>query len=251
MVIYLYGPDAYRRTEKAKSILTEYEKKHSRLNIGRFDIEEKGAQEKCAEFLSNISLFEPTKLAVLSHIEDVDKKFNTVLKGLLDDAIITLVILAEKKLGKDWSWLQKAKLSQEFEHFEGAQYLAWAGREAETRGAKLDRTSLGALCEAYIDDSWGLITELEKIALGGVLGKHLSIPDFFPLVQRVKGGKSVSERLSALGYALEGEDPAAIFNVAASLADAGQKVVFADYDVMVKSGKLEYEEALTDFVLRA
>lgn len=249
MVIYLFGPDSYRRGEKLKEIVAEYEKKHSRLTVDRFDLEEEGAKENLAEFLASTSLFEPTKLAVVSGLETADKKFGDSLKLCLEDKNTTLVIVADKKLGKDFAWLQKAKLAQEFENLEGSQYFTWAEKQGEKFGTKLPSATLRALTEAFAGDSWGLVTELEKISLGGKFEGGLDIPEFFPLVQRIKGSGTLPQRLSALAHALDHEDPAAVFNVAASIASPEQKARFADYDVAVKSGKLEYEEVLLDLVI--
>lgn len=249
MVIYLFGPDSYRRGEKLREVVSEYEKKHSRLTIERFDLEEEGAKENLAEFLASTSLFEPTKLAVVSGLETTDKKFGDSLKLCLEDKNTTLVVVADKKLGKDFAWLQESRHAQEFEHLESSPYLAWAKKEAEKRGAKISPETLRLLRETYAGDSWGLITELEKISLGGKFEGGLDIPEFFPLVQRIKGSGTLPQRLSALAHALDHEDPAAVFNVAASIASPEQKVKFADYDVAVKSGKLEYEEVLLDLVI--
>ena len=100
----------------------------------------------------------------------------------------------------------------------------------------------------YEGDSWGAVTELIRLSLGGTSEAQFKTPDFFPLVQALKNA-SVSVRLPALTMALEREEPAAIFNVLAALVDFPTKQIMADYDVAIKSGKLEYEEALLGFVL--
>ena len=46
------------------------------------------------------------------------------------------------------------------------------------------------------------------------------------------------------------KEAAYIFNSLAYIAKGKDIVRMADYDVAVKSGNLEYEEALTDFVIR-
>jgi hypothetical protein len=62
-------------------------------------------------------------------------------------------------------------------------------------------------------------------------------------------GKEVSGRLRALETLLAQSDPAAkIFNILASQWKE-KTLQIADYDFAVKSGKLEYEEAVLDLVL--
>jgi hypothetical protein len=48
---------------------------------------------------------------------------------------------------------------------------------------------------------------------------------------------------------LENEDAAKVFNMAGGWAKGGNKIRMADYDVAVKSGKLEFADALADYVL--
>ena len=47
------------------------------------------------------------------------------------------------------------------------------------------------------------------------------------------------------------EEPVKIFNIMASLSRLPKELLqeFADYDVKVKSGKLDYEEVLVDLAL--
>ena len=87
------------------------------------------------------------------------------------------------------------------------------------------------------------------MALGGTSGASAFTPAFFPLIQTLKKPGNVRACLAALGYLLATEDPAAVFNVTASIADPNLTVQMADYDVLIKSGKLEYEEALTDLAV--
>ena len=65
----------------------------------------------------------------------------------------------------------------------------------------------------------------------------------------IKHKASLPARLSAMTKLLEREDAAKLFNVLASQVDVQDKNLMADYDVAIKSGRLEYEEVLTEFVL--
>ena len=68
----------------------------------------------------------------------------------------------------------------------------------------------------------------------------------------LKGGSSIGERLIALEKLIgeRGDDPARIFNgLAYQLKNAEEAQMYADYDIAVKAGKLEYEEVLLAIAL--
>ena len=69
------------------------------------------------------------------------------------------------------------------------------------------------------------------------------------ILTQLRGGM-VTKRLYALEKVFASQEPAAkIFNILA--AQAGELTPrFAEYDIEIKSGKLEYEEVLLDLVLR-
>ncbi len=269
MLIFLYGPDSYRRQQKLKALVSEYQKKHSVFTIEHFSLDEENDFERLKNFAGNVSLFDKSKLAVVHNAEEVGKEAAEFLKQFIDDKNTTLIITADDKLRrpltspggvgaptrgasgptKDFQFLlKKPVLAQEFEELKGTELINFIKKEAEARNIKLPTSNLQLLTSLYVGDTWGLINELEKIALGGKPEAEVQIPEFFASIQRLKRGP-LGLRLSALAYLLEEEDPAKIFNITAAVADPELKVKMADYDVAVKSGKLEYEEVLLDLVL--
>ena len=129
----------------------------------------------------------------------------------------------------------------------------------EKRGVKLktEDDALEFLRSRYEKDEWGLATELQKI---GTMGEGIrsrkeiepldaaETPNFFGLLGGLKSQR-LAERLTALERIFASREPAVkFFNV---LAYGGPEYLrrFAEYDVMIKSGKLEYDEALLDSVL--
>jgi hypothetical protein len=98
--------------------------------------------------------------------------------------------------------------------------------------------------------------DLEKLSALGVLidKKDLdkydleAAPNYWALLNGLKSS-DVKNRLYALEKLFSINDPAAkIFNIVA--AQAGDRIQHvAEYDLAIKSGKLDYEEALVDFVL--
>lgn len=250
MIVCLYGPDSYRRGQKIKALVSEYQKKHSAWTVEHFSLDEEGSFGRLKNFAGNVSLFDKSKLAVVHQVEEAGKEAADFLKEFLDDKNITIIITSDDKPTQDFAFLlKKPVLAQEFEELKGVPLANFIKKEAEKRNVKLSPSHFPLLTSLYVGDTWAIINELEKIALGGEPEEHLAMPQFFPLIQRLKGRWPLGEKLSALAYLLENEEPAAVFNVTASVADPELKVKMADYDVAVKSGKLEYEEVLLDLVL--
>ena len=172
-----------------------------------------------------------------------------VLKPVTNDTTTTLIVVSEKKLPKEFAFLGKEpNRAEEFDELAPAAVFTFIKKETDARGLKISDVDIKNAIAAYHNDTWTILNELEKIALGGKKESIVAAPQFFTLVQALKN-PSVAARLSALAYLLENEDSAAVFNVLAALAPPELKIKMADYDIAVKSGKLEYDEALTDLIL--
>ncbi|HEY4475349.1 MAG TPA: hypothetical protein VJB92_01325 [Candidatus Paceibacterota bacterium] len=251
MLICLYGSDSYRRSRKLNSIIKEYQEKHSTLSHDHFYLDQEKGFERLKNFTASQSLFDKAKLGIISGLEDDSKETKEFFKSFLENKTVTLIVIADKKPPKPFEFLIKPPaIAQEFEILKGAELLNFIKKEAEARAVKLSPANLSLLTSAFIGDTWSIVTELEKIALGGQMEMQAKTPEFFPLIQTIKNRRlPFGARLSALAYLLENEEPAAVFNVTASIADPEMKIKMADYDVAVKSGKLEYEECLLDLVI--
>ncbi len=249
--MYLYGPDAYRRSRALREkIFGPYLKKYPDGTIDRFDLSEEGEAARLKEFCGVQGLFAKVKLGIVTQVQEGEKECIQFLKTVLDDKATTLVIVAEKKLTKEFDFLLKEPVSSyEFNVPEGVQFISFLKKEAAELGLKISDTVALQVAEQFEGDSWGVITELQRLASGGAFEASANMPEFFPLVQTLKGTGPVSSRLKALWYVFETSDPAAVFNMLASLVSGSAKIKMADYDVAIKSGKLEYEEALLDFLL--
>lgn len=250
MLIFLYGPDAYRRALKAREIIQAFQKKYSSLAVERFHMDEDDSMARLKAFTANQSLFDKAKLAAIKSPEEAPKEFPAFLKTFAEDRALTMLISADKKLAKEFEFLTgKPSLSEEFPKPEPSALASFIKKEAARQGAKISVELLEALATTFQSDTWGIATEIQKIALGGAFDGRGTEPAFFPLLQTLKGGRSLGQKLSALTALIEEEEPAAIFNILASLADPALKIKMADCDALVKSGKIEYEEALLDLVI--
>lgn len=272
MIIFLYGPDGYRRLARKKELIAAFEKKHSGLGVGYFDMASDSKApplDAFAEFARGNALFENAKLAVIENAFDADaEKFAAILAPLGETKSTTVILSENAKPAKGFSFLLKAPVSAEkFEALEGGEWASFIGSEAGKLGLAPSPDAVRFLGTVHKGDSWALVTELQKLAAlvsgslpGGkaaaravdkgaldALGLEAA-PDYWMLLNGMKNfdGRvrlASLERLFALN-----DPPAKIFNILA--AQAGEKAPrMAEYDLAVKSGKLDYEEALLDMAL--
>jgi len=263
MIICLYGPDDYRRLQKKNEIVREFQKKNSALARDAFDFEEKDGAERCLEFLRSQSIFGEPKLVILEHAFEMEAgTLAKLLKPLAAEKTVTVLISENTKPVKTLAFLlEKPSLSQKFEKLEAAEQSVFITAEAKKRGMALGASAARFLGEVYGGDTWALVTELQKLsALAPSLDKKIiekkdlaaldleTAPNYWALLNGLKS-YDMKQRLSALEALFAINDPAAkIFNIMA--AQAGEKIPrMAEYDLAVKSGKLDYEEVLVDLAI--
>lgn len=261
MLVLLYGPDDYRRKQKNDELLAEFEKKHSRLGVGRFDMEAEDGFARFREFTRTRSMFEPFKFVALDNAYALTRKeYRDELRSLAGAKEVVVLISERERPPKGFEFLLRASkniLVQKFEHLTGKAWQAFIETEAGKRGAQFTGAALKFLGEAYQNDSWRLVTEIEKI---GLLGKktldqkdlaRLDIeiaPDFWELVGGFRAPR-LADRIAALERVFAANEPAGkVFNILA-YGDPQKLAAMAAYDTAVKSGKLDYEEVLLDFIL--
>lgn len=242
MLIVLFGPDTYRRNEKARAIVAAYEAKHLSSPIGHFDADAADEADRFEVFIRSLSLFASHRLGIVHGVPE-GAGWRDLLARAGAETTVTMLVVCDERPKK----LPKEAQAQEFARLEGRELTAFIRTEAEARGPSLTPDDAWSLAASY-EDTWGIVTELDRMALGGAAEARGAPPPFFPLVQALKG-QSVAGRLRALALGLVHEEPAKLFNVLAALVPGNAKIRIADYDVAVKSGKLEYEEVLLDFVL--
>lgn len=261
MLIYLYGTDAYRKRKKIRELVDRFQKKYSTLTVERFFVSDGDEVDGLLRnFAAAQSLFVTEKLGIIFGLDELKaievKPYAAILKPFLEDKQVHFLVVTDKKVPAALSFLtKKPAVVEVFESPKGVAFTSFIEEEATRCGAKISPAYVHALSEQYAGDSWGVVTHLEMMALGsstsltmnGAIDPSVRY-DFFPLVQSLKSPSSTT-RVSALSRLLEREDPAAVFNVFASLVSPAQKPLLADYDVAIKSGKLEYGEALLELIL--
>lgn len=258
MIIFLVGQDDYRRIEKKKAIVSEFRKKHSNLGAGSFSLSQEGSIEQFVEFVRGQSIFESAKLAVLEEVFEGDEDaLAPVLRDLAPRRGVTILIAEREKPPKKLNFLlEKPVLVEKFGPLGGLDWVRFVEGEAVRRGVRLSPESLSFLASAHQGDAWRCVTELEKLRwIGKSLEKReledlgLGVtPNFWSLLSGLRS-RRVGDKLLVLEQLFAKNEPAQkIFNIFAAFpgGDASQA---ARYDVAVKSGKLEYEEALLDLAL--
>lgn len=255
MIIFLYGPDSYHRRRKLREIIDRYRQKHSALTLEKFYLDDPAALEQLRDYLQTPSLFTVWKMAVVFDLftgGDLPAA-ETLLQEYLSQPTTVVVLSAEKKPPRNFSFLlDQPVFSQEFPMLAGVAWRRFVADYIKTRQLPLSPTLLEALAARYQGDCWGLVNEVEKLALAPNYqlprAPYAQNSALFDSIRELTRG-NVSVRLPLLEQLLRNEDPAKIFNLLTVAAPAGRQCTFADYDVAVKSGKLEYEEVLLAAVI--
>lgn len=222
------------------------------------------------DFLNQPSMFVDSKLAVVKGGGAVpraggEKEWAKVLKTYLKTPKTFILISDEKAPRSAFKFLLKEPAkSQTFLELEGSALEAFLKKESAERDISFNAQAWRFFC-SYIasqeERSWLAVNELEKLALVKfnqpislddlrlVIRWHVKEKPFLMAGQILRFG-DFREKLRALEQLfLQKEAPAYIFNSLAYQARGEVVLKLADYDVSIKSGGLEYEEALTDFVI--
>ena len=264
MLIFLYGADSYRRIQKLSEIVEAFRKKQSNLSYERFDLSDEEEFFKFQSFAGNRSIFDPVRLAVLDGFDKQSassagiKELKAILKTHFEAKDLVIVINSDKKPAAPFNaFLKPPTQVQEFPVLTDAEIASFIKKTAKALGFTIDTQTTHALIQTFGGNSWGIATELEKMTLANgqarpALSIHKPADNFFPLVNTLKYSRSLRDRLVALEVILSDrkDEPAKVFNMLVyRLRSQEEADVLADYDVAVKSGKLEYEEVLLDYAL--
>ncbi len=253
MIFFLYGKDDYRRQSRRRELISELRKKYPKLVLGKFDLASEEEALNFEEFAKGQSLFSEKKLAITENAFELnDKKAAELFKELSARKDLAVIISEKDKPGKALDFLAKLPTAEKFDNLEGAEWAAYARKLAKEEGAEMSPGAARLLFGLYLGNSWGLVTELKK--LSGLGKKTIEEKDveglgleraleYWPLLNSLKS-PNLEARLWALKkLSDQNEQAAKTFNIwAASAKNKAES--FAAYDVLIKSGKLEYEEAL-------
>jgi len=267
MIIFLYGLDSYRRQIKLNKIVEEYRQKHSGISLERFDLKEESEFERLKDFVGQMSIFGSNKLAVLKNIfEAKSEKMKEFLEDYFNSENLTILI-SENSIPEGFEGLlKKAFLTEKFDELNAEKLKFFAQKEIQNRGISFSPPALNFLAENFRGDTWGFVNELEKLVLWRTqTNAEISVsdvksagdysyeaPNIFDFINSVAKNSSPRQKIANLEKLLLGqEDPAKIFNIMASSRYLPKELVreLADCDVLVKSGKLDYEDIFLSLAL--
>ena len=264
MIIFLYGEDSFRRKRKYVEIISSFIVKNGSLGLSEFSADQ---SEIFLETLKNRSIFSPRTLVSIKDIdfnslpENILEAFIKSLLEIIDSQeIIVLISSTQTSLPDNMPFLNNPpSKTQEFVFLSKEKLVFFVAKEALAKGVKLSEDDVRMLIASFSGDLWAIESELQKLSSAQSLDiNSLSLtPSYFELLNIIKSGKTREKKLIALEIALYSlrEDPARVFNGLAYSAPRGIAPeiwfgIMADYDVAVKSGQMDYEEALLDFVIR-
>lgn len=268
MIIHLHGLDSYRRGEKLRELVHAYRAKYADADILSVDLaEDPEAWRTVADFLAQPSMFVDSKVAVVRESGEVGEKgWIETLKAQTKSPKTFIIISDAAAPKKDFRFLaRKPVQSQTFAVPEGAELSAFVKREAAKLDVRIDPAALALLARAASGAGegalWFASAELQKLALVGA-GREIGAADLraelrenareqvFALARAMLSARGTGARLVALERTLAQNDaPAYLFNSLGFQSHGAAAAALADYDVAVKSGALEYEEALLGFAL--
>jgi DNA polymerase III delta subunit len=267
MIIFLYGPDDYRRSQKKRDFIAEFKKKRSESGISVFDFSgstklttgSKDVVAQFEEFVGNQSLFEVAKLAVLENaFEELEaKQLAKLLEPLAEHKTTTVLLPERDKPVKALGFLiEKPTLFQKFENLEGPAWTSFIIAEAKKLGVSLSASAAQFLGTVYQGNTWALITELQKLAgLKSTIDKNdldaldlEAAPNYWALLNGLKSTDARMRLVTLEKMLVLNDPPPKIFNILAAQWQEKTPQI-AELDFAVKSGKLEYEEALLQLLI--
>lgn len=268
MIIFLYGPDSWRRNRKLAELLGQYRQKYEQLDLLDLDLSENPEDWlKVRDFLNQPSMFVDSKVAVVRESGAVEEKeWRQILRDNIKTEKIFLIISDVVNPKANFRFLlEKSFFKKEFAELTGVELATWVKKEAVQRSLNFNpeawRYFLDYLNSLNEGRSWAAIQEFEKISLANLpspvsiadlqsIINWSSSEDFQDLVGPLFRSFDWHQRLFlAEKLFLQKEDSAHIFNSLAYRAKGSQLVRFADYDIKIKSGIADYESAIFDFAI--
>ncbi|MDD5099233.1 MAG: hypothetical protein PHP35_02735 [Candidatus Colwellbacteria bacterium] len=264
MIILLSGNDSYRRKKHLDAIVGQFKEKHGSSNLRFFGPDDD--LSLVVDFIRGRSMFDPLGMAVMDIGEAITasddrlKAFNNCLKRASSDREMTVIISSDEEISEELGLSEEDIFkSWVFDSLKGKELESFIGKEAISRGLKLTPSNIASLISLFGNDLWSISTEIDRLIMsdGEIIEDKFAGVSYFSIINSLKSGKTAGEKLVALELLITKlkEDPARVFNGLAYSAPRGVDPEtwfrrMADYDIAVKSGKMDYMEALTDFAIR-
>jgi DNA polymerase-3 subunit delta len=178
MIIFLYGEDTYRSSQKLNQIKDKFTKEvdSSGMNLvildgAKLKFEEFNQQVKASPFLARKRMVIIKNLISDNKSKEIQKEIADLLnnewKNPQQDNILVFWEAVDHSKAKSknalWDRLVKEKFAEEFKPLKPLQLNNWIEKEITKRGAKIDKTAIPLLAALVGNDLWQLSTELDKL----------------------------------------------------------------------------------------
>ncbi len=172
MVIFLYGQDTYRLTQKLREIIEGYKKIHkSGLNLRFLDFSGSAEELNFQDFkdaFQQRSIFKEKRLIVLTNIfsnKDLKQSFLKNIKNLTDSKDVIVISEKNKILANDplFKILKKKVICQEFKPIKGQSLENWVKKEIEKYKVKIEPEALQQIIDFIGNDLWRFSNEIKKL----------------------------------------------------------------------------------------
>ncbi len=280
MITFLHGADDYRREQRLRELVKAYQKKYAVFSTNAFDFDDEDEVLRFRDFCSQQTMFEDKKLALITNAFFIkgSEEAQGILKSALNNERV-IVFISEFTdennprardrvlVPKDLLFLLNAPAHAEsFDPLPDAKLAFFISSEARKRDILVSPEAADFLVFALRRDTQLIMNELEKIGLYyneptrelsrqdvEPLVDYLESPDIFAFTNAVTKLGPIATRLTPLERLfINQEEPAKIFNIFAKnpFIDLTTIKMLADYDIAIKSGKLDYETAFVDICLK-
>jgi DNA polymerase-3 subunit delta len=231
MIIFLYGQDSYRISQKLKEIVSGYKVKNpSGLNLVFLDLNENSFKD-LEQNLLNSSLMPEKKLIIVKNIFNADSEtilnsFKSQNLSKREDIVLVTISFKDSKNGLFDYLTKKPNQSQKFEALKEYEIKNWVRRFLNSSDIDLTGEALDFLVSNCNSDLWRLDCEIRKLAdfkVKGVISRsqveELMIPgrdhNIFELTDAL-ARKNKKRALIALSKAVEnGEKPTELLGLLA------------------------------------
>jgi DNA polymerase III delta subunit len=258
MLFILHGPDDYRRTARQRVLIDQFTGKYGAMGLQRFDATDEDDLRGFRGALNVASLFSPRRMLTLANALEAP---NALLKEVIARAAESKtfhVLLNDpgKTITKAQAFLAKPPVTVEaFPYLEGAAWKKFVDKTAEQEGIVLPKELAARLADTYEADTWGLVTEVQTLALyvKPANDLHTAAPleltgNFWEQMGALRNPVR-AKRLAQLERMLAIGEPEPKLFAMLSYQSKTMLPEAAALDRKIKIGKLDYDDALLALVI--
>lgn len=206
MLIFLYGNDVFRSTEKLNDLKENFLKKNtSNANSSVFDFSENDSFEKLQSMFLAEGLFSSKKLVIVKNIIDsADKEVQEKMVKYLEKNNLSkdiTIIFWEKneprKNGRLFKKLVENCKSENFEKLLGAKLTSWVKEEFDKREVVINSGTINKLISFVGDDLFQMENEIDK--LSNFAGRRAVKEEDIDLIVKSKIEANIFDTIEAIG----------------------------------------------------